>query len=159
MVRAVPWAGLVMCLAGGLWFAAGADATHARFCRPDVGRLSGAQVEKSFEEATGLISTGKIVEALLLLQKRAAAKDALSGAALFLMGEAAFAEGAASKGVERYIEAVRADPSLADRLAPWDASKKMATRLASLKNGPLSLSSEELSRVNYLERRLSGGCQ
>lgn len=159
MVRVIAWAGLILCLGAGLWLAAGADATHARVCRSDAGRLSGAEVEKSFEEATGLLKAGKTVEALLLLQKRSAAKDALSGAALFLMGEAAFAEGAQGKGIERYIEAVRADPSLADRLAPWDASKKMAARIASLKNGPVSLSPEELSRMNYLERRLSGGCQ
>lgn len=161
-MRFAAWAGFLLCLAGALWYARSVEPGSARLCASGGSSLTGPEVEKSFEEASGLIRSGKTVEALLALQKRAAAGDALSGPALFLMGEAAFAEGAWAKGVERYIEALRADPSMADRNAPWGAPRVMAGRVSRLREGPWSAlpgSAEELARLNYLDRRLAGGCQ
>lgn len=160
-MRLLPLAGMVVCLAGAAWFATGVDPSAAKVCAAGS-RLTPPEVEKSFEEATALMGAGRTVEALLLLEKRAATAASDRGPALYLLGELAYGEGAPARAVDRYIEALKADPSLSDRNAPFGAAGRMAARSAELRKGrwaSLDRSSQELARLNYLDRRLGGGCK
>lgn len=160
-MRILPLAGVLLCLLGAGYFALGVDPSAAKVCAPGA-RLSPLEVEKSFEESTSLLKAGKSVEALLILEKRADGNGPDKGAALYLLGELAFTEGAHDKAVDRYIEAIKADPSLSDHGSPFGSAKNMAKRADELRKGPWAgkeRSSPQLAKLNYLERRLGGGCK
>lgn len=152
---------IIACLAGAGWYALRVDRAAAPACG-GVSRLSAAEVEKAFSEEKALIAAGHDAEASLLLEKRVKSGDAHKGIALFLLGEVAFEAGAESKAIERYADAIKADPTVADRGAPFEAERKMLARAQSLRKGKwsgMAKGAPEVARLSWLERRLTGGCQ
>lgn len=162
MARYLSLAAALLCLAGAAFYAKSVDASAAYVCSAQGSALGPAEVEKRFEDVVSLEKAGHGVEAILVLRERAEKGGALKGAAHYLLGEAAFREGAYPKAVESYIAALKADPSLSDRVSPFGASAVMAKRLKALKAGAwssLPKASREAQNVSYLERRLAGGCK
>ena len=153
--------GMAASLAGVIWYAPLVDRAAVPVCRADA-RPMAADTERSFQEALKLASEGRKVESLLLLERKASEAGPQKGAALFLLGESAYSEKAYQTALDRYVEAVKADPSLTDRDAPFSAGKTMLARGNELKSGALSENikeSREVAKLDYLLRRLTGGCK
>lgn len=160
-MRKLLFLAMAACLAGAGWYGLRVDRSAAPTCG-GVSQLTATDVEKEFTEEKALMAAGHEAEASLLLEKRVKSGDAHRGAALFLLGEVAFEAGAESRAMERYAEAIKADPTMADRGAPFGAEKKMLDRAQALKKGKwagMAKGSPELTRLSWLERRLTGGCQ
>lgn len=160
-MRKLLFIGMLACLAGAGWYAFRVDRSAAPACG-GASTLTAAEVEKAFGEEKALLSAGHDAEASILLEKRVKGGDAHKGVALFLLGEVAFEAGAESRAIERYAEAIKAEPTIADRGAPFAADKRMLERAQKLKSGKwagMSKGSPELTRLSWLERRLTGGCQ
>lgn len=160
-MKALAIAAVALCLAGAAWQVSKVEPGSVAVCSSGA-KLSAVEVEKSFGEESALIAAGHEAEASILLEKKAKAAGPQRGAALFLLGEVAFDAGAASRAVERYAEALKADPTLADGGAPFGAEKKMLARARALREGAWQgkeKGSAEMAKLSALERRLTGGCK
>lgn len=163
MGRALPLAAIALCLAGALWYAPKIDRSAipgggaAAYAKPDP-----AATEKALSGPLGMLKEGRRAEAVITLERAAKDGGSLKGAALFLLGEAAWAEKAYSKALERYSEALKADPGLSDHYAPFSAGKTMLARAGEMKKGGLegyAPDSAGTAKINYLIRKLTGGCK
>jgi tetratricopeptide (TPR) repeat protein len=158
-VRLLPVAAALLCLAGAGWYVSRVDASAAR--RPDCASsaVSRLEVEKSFAEIQALTDAGKREEAVLALRSRVE-RGPYPGAALFLLGEITYGEGAYGPAVGYFKKALEADPSLSDRDAPFHAARRMLDRAEALRKGPWAdNAAPEAPQMNFLIRRLSGGCE
>jgi len=145
------------CLAGALFYGAkGAGAPVRDLCllAPDPARVEGA-----YKDVLADLDAGRRDEALIALSRRAE-EGPHPGAARFLLGEIAYAEGAYRPALDHYREAVRLEPTLADRGGPFGAKKTIRDHLAALRAGPWAGRNDPAMRELFaLERRLAGGCQ
>jgi len=118
-----------------------------------------AAVEASYASIRAALDQGRGEEALLSLRERAA-RGPYPGYAWFLLGEAAYREGAATAAVGHYRRAVETDPSVADRGAALGAARTMGQRLTALREGPWAGNPPpEIRDLYLLQRRLAGGCE
>jgi hypothetical protein len=117
-----------------------------------------AAVEKSFAPIMAKYKAGERENSLLALRQRAA-KGPYPGYAYYLLGERAFGEKAWGAAVDNYKAGVKADSSVGDHRGAFESGKVILARLEEIKKGVWAgRSPEELKEVNYLLRRLSGGC-
>jgi tetratricopeptide (TPR) repeat protein len=117
------------------------------------------EVEASYAETLKLIDAGKTDEAVLHLTPRVE-KGPHRGAALYLLGEIAYGEGAYGPALDYYKNALEADRALTDKSAPFNAATTMAKRVEALRSGPFAgKRTAETKVMNYLLRQLAGGCQ
>ena len=120
---------------------------------------SAREVEASYAETLKLIGMGKTDEAVLRLAPRAE-KGPHRGAALYLLGEIAYGEGAYGPALSYYKNAVETDQALTDKSSPFNAAATMAERVEALRSGPFAgKRTAETKVMNYLLRQLAGGCQ
>lgn len=118
-----------------------------------------AAVEASYGAIRAALDDGREDEALLALRDRAS-RGPYPGYAWFLLGEAAYRQGAAAAAVGHWRRAVEADPTVADRGAAFGAGRAIARRLAELREGPWAENPpREIRDLYYLQRRLAGGCE
>lgn len=162
MGRALSFAAIILCLIGALLYAPKIDRSAIPALSAPLARPDPAGVEKALGEAERLSREGRRVEAVLFLQRAAASEGSLRGAALFLLGEEAFSEKAFSKALENYALALKADPGLSDAFAPFQAGKTMLARARELKEGGTAGYAPDAAgtaKINYLIRKLTGGCK
>lgn len=118
-----------------------------------------AAVETSYAAIRAALGDGRDDEALLALRDRAS-RGPYPGYAWFLLGEAAYREGAAAAAVGHWRKAVEADATVADRGAAFGAGRAISRRLAELREGPWAENPpREIRDLYYLQRRLAGGCE
>lgn len=145
------WAGVEARHLAGSGLSRGPDPCAAR--PPDA-----AAVEASYAAIRAALGDGREEEALLALRERAS-RGPYPGYAWFLLGEAAYRQGAAAAAVGHWRRAVEADASVADRGAAFGAGRAIARRLAELREGPWAEDApREIRDLYFLQRRLAGGC-
>lgn len=118
-----------------------------------------AAVETSYAAIRATLADGRDDEALLALRDRAS-RGPYPGYAWYLLGEAAYREGAAVAAVGHWRKAVESDATVADRGAAFGAGRAIARRLGELREGPWAENPpREIRDLYYLQRRLAGGCE
>lgn len=144
------WAGVEARHLGGL--PQGLDPCAARPSDPGA-------VEASYAAIRAALAEGRDDEALLALRDWAR-RGPYPGYAWFLLGEAAYHEGAPAAAVGHWRKAVEADATVADRAAAFGAGRAIARRLAELREGPWAENPPpEIRDLYFLQRRLAGGCE
>jgi tetratricopeptide (TPR) repeat protein len=146
---------VLACLAGALWYGAGYVSPPKA---ADV-YVSPAEVESAYKELSSALEAGETDEALLELRKRSE-KGPYPGAALYFLGQLAYAEGAYPQALLHYRKASEKNPSLFDRGGPFKAREKVLKNLDALKNGPWKGQRPAgIADLQFLVRRLNGGCE
>ena len=158
-VRLLPVAAAVLFLAGAAYYASAVDRSALRRPGCDAAYANRAEVEKSYADVLPLLDGGRRDEAVMALRRRAE-RGPFEGAAHYLLGEAAYAERAYGASMRAYRKALETEPSLGDRDAPFDAGRTMLARAEALRKGPWAgNAAPEAAHMNFLIRRLSGGCK
>ncbi|TAL15599.1 hypothetical protein EPN96_12610 [bacterium] len=146
---------VVLCLAGALWYGAG----YVRLPRAAAVYVSPAEVESAYKELSAALEEGRTDEALLELRKRSE-KGPYPGAALYFLGELAYAEGAYQQALFHYRKAAEKNPSLFDKGGPFKAREKVLKNLDGLRNGPWKGQRPAgIADLQFLVRKLNGGCE
>lgn len=117
------------------------------------------QVEESFADIRAALAADRTDEATLALRRRIE-HGPHRGYAWYLLGEAAFRQGAYAAAVRHFRRAVESDPTVVDRRAPFQAGTVLDGHLTALLNGPWSTERPpEVRDLYFLRRRLGGGCE
>jgi tetratricopeptide (TPR) repeat protein len=146
---------VVLCLAGALYYAAG----YVRPPKPSEAVLNSAEVEKAYGDISAQVAAGKTDETILELRRRSE-KGPYPGAALYFLGELAYAEGAYPQALLQYRKASEANPSLFDKGGPFKARERVLRNIELLQSGPWKGQRPQgIADLQFLVRRLNGGCE
>ena len=150
--------GILSCLLWAGVEARGIVGLHPR-SNPCATVGSPTAVEESFAPILRARQEGRAEEALLELRSRVG-RGPYPGYAWFLLGEAAYREGALGAAVRHYRAAVDTDPAVSDRDSAFGSARLLQDRLDSLrKTAWAKAGPAEMADLRYLQRRIAGGCE